>query len=169
MLGSPIPSPHSLVEKLLERVNWQNARIIVEYGPGVGTITSEILKRMHPEATLIAIETNQEFVEFLESSFPDPRLRVVQGSAGEVEAVLKRLNFPQADYVISGIPFSTMPEAAREEILRATHSALRPMGAFLVYQYSRRVLSSLEKVFGKVQRNFMLSRVLPVWLFYCLR
>jgi phospholipid N-methyltransferase len=169
MLGSPVPSPPSLIKKLLERVDWQKTHVVVEYGPGVGTITVEILRQMRPDATLVVIETNREFVEFLQESLKDPRLRVVFGSAAEVKSILEELGFQQADYVISGIPFSTMPEAVRENILHATHSALQPMGAFLVYQYSRRVLSSLEKIFGKVQRNFMLSRVLPVWMFYCLR
>jgi phospholipid N-methyltransferase len=169
MLGSPIPSPRSLIEKLLEPVDWQDARTIVEYGPGVGTITREILERMHPSATLVVIETNREFVDFLRESLDDPRLRVVHGSAAEVGTILKKLELPPADFVISGIPFSTLPESARVNIIRATRAALQPKGAFLVYQYSRKVCSSLEKIFGRVRRSFMLSRVLPVWLFYCLR
>jgi phospholipid N-methyltransferase len=169
MLGSPIPSPRSLIEKLLEPVDWRDARTIVEYGPGVGTITREILDRMHPNANLVVIETNREFVDFLSESLADPRLRVVHGSAADVVAILEKLGLPPADFVFSGIPFSTIPESAREEILHATRAALQPKGAFLVYQYSRKVCSSLEKIFGLVRSNFMLSRVLPVWLFYCLR
>ncbi|WP_202796827.1 class I SAM-dependent methyltransferase [Pedosphaera parvula] len=169
MLGSPIPSPRSLIEQLLKRVDWNSARVIVEYGPGVGTITREILLRMHPEATLVVIEMNHDFVEYLKESFKDARLRVVEGSAAEVQSVLEELGHPQADYVISGIPFSTMPPSMRDEIVQRTYSVLQPKGAFLVYQYSRRVLSSLERIFGKVQRSFMLSRVLPVWFFYCWR
>jgi phospholipid N-methyltransferase len=169
MLGSPIPSPRSLIEQLLKGVHWGSARVIVEYGPGVGTITREILLKMHPEATLVVIEMNREFVACLKENFKDPRLRVVEGSAVEVQSVLERLGFSQADYVISGIPFSTMPQSLREEIVRATHSVLQPRGAFLVYQYSRRILSSLEQIFGQVQRSFMLSRLLPVWFFFCWR
>src|SRR5438309_1158761 len=61
MLGSPVPSPRLLVDTLLKQVNWEETRVIVEYGPGVGNITGEILRRMQPEATLVAIETNGEF------------------------------------------------------------------------------------------------------------
>ena len=35
--------------------------------PGVGTITAEILRRMRPDAHLVAIETNEAFVKFLKS------------------------------------------------------------------------------------------------------
>ena len=124
---------------------------------------------MDPEATLVVIEMNKDFVTFLDEHLRDPRLKVVHGSAADVQCILEQLGLLQADYIISGIPFSTIPEAMRDEIARATHAALQPKGAFLVYQYSRRVLSSLEKVFGGVQRSFMLSSILPVWLFYCPR
>jgi phospholipid N-methyltransferase len=65
--------------------------LLVEYGPGVGTFTGEILRRMHPDATLIAIELNDEFVEFLSAHYPDPRLHVFRGSALEVDVFLREL------------------------------------------------------------------------------
>src|SRR5687767_10748196 len=61
MLGSIVPSSRFLIRKLLRPIDWSRARVIVEYGPGVGTITREALRRMRPDATLIAIETNDEF------------------------------------------------------------------------------------------------------------
>ena len=64
MLGSIIPSSSFLIRRLLEPVDWERARVIVEYGPGVGTITHEILGRLHPDATLVVIETNDDFVDF---------------------------------------------------------------------------------------------------------
>jgi hypothetical protein len=55
MLGSIIPSSRFLIRQLLAPVEWSRARVIVEYGPGVGVITREILRRMRSDATLIAI------------------------------------------------------------------------------------------------------------------
>src|SRR5215475_13886486 len=65
MLGSIVPSSRFLIRELLSPVDWTRARVIVEYGPGVGGITAEVLRRMHPDCRLIAIETNKDFVEFL--------------------------------------------------------------------------------------------------------
>jgi len=48
MLGSVIPSSRFLVNRLLRQVDWSRARTIVEYGPGVGTITSHLLRRLDP-------------------------------------------------------------------------------------------------------------------------
>jgi phospholipid N-methyltransferase len=167
MLGSPIPSPKVLIEEVLGRVVWPEARLVVEYGPGVGDFTGEILRRMRPEARLVVIETNDEFVECLRESLPDPRLHVAHGSAAEVGSLLARLGCGRADCIISGIPFSTMPGSAREEILSATCSVLQPRGNFLVYQYSRRVFPSLKRVFREVHRDFRLLGFLPIWLFHC--
>jgi len=167
MLGSIIPSSRFLINQVLEPVDWQRAQVIVEYGPGVGSITKEILRRMRPDAHLVAIETNRDFVEFLRDALPDPRLHVVQDSAAEVEAVLQRLHLAPASYIVSGIPFSTMSDALRMDIVRATRAALEPGGAFLVYQFSSRVLPDLQRTFQVVQRGFQPLNVLPAHLFVC--
>lgn len=169
MLGSLIPSSRHLTDRLLRRIDWKRARLIVEYGPGVGTLTGEVLQRMRPDAAMVVIETNEEFVRFLQASLPDPRLRVVHGSAEDVGAVLARLGCGPADYVISGIPFSTMPDGLRERILGATRAALRPDGQLLVYQFSTKVGPHLERVFRHVHRDFEPLNILPAWLYYCAR
>src|SRR5215813_3525555 len=46
MLGSLIPSSRFLIGRLLAKVDWTRAQTVVEYGPGVGTITAHILTRM---------------------------------------------------------------------------------------------------------------------------
>src|SRR5258707_6111940 len=166
MLGSIVPSSRFLINQLLEPIDWAQARVIVEYGPGVGGITAEILRRMRPDASLIAIETNPEFVSFLRSYTDDERLHVVEASEGVVE-ILRQHGHEKADYIISGIPFSTIPAPVRERILRETRSVLEPRGAFLVYQFSTRVLQDLQRIFYVVRRQFEPLNVLPAYLFFC--
>jgi phospholipid N-methyltransferase len=167
MLGSIVPSSRFLIRQLLAPVDWSQARVIVEYGPGVGVITAEVLRRLRPDGRLIAIETNPEFVRFLRASTSDPRLSVVQGSAEAVVEVLRRHGVDRADCIISGIPFSTIPPPLRAHILRETRSALEPHGAFLVYQFSSRVLDDLRRTFHDVRRSFAPLNVLPAHLFFC--
>jgi len=167
MLGSIIPSSRFLIRQLLQPVDWAAARVIVEYGPGVGSITAEILQKMRPDALLIAIETNSDFVKFLRSSFPDRRLCVMEGSAEPVDEILRQQGHEHADYIISGIPFSTIPAHLRERILLKTFGALAPGGSFLVYQFSTRVLPDLQRIFHYVKRRFEPLNVLPAHLFFC--
>ncbi|HZA97156.1 MAG TPA: rRNA adenine N-6-methyltransferase family protein [Gemmatimonadales bacterium] len=167
MLGSLIPSSRFLVNHVLAEVDWERARVFLEYGPGVGTFTREILRRMRPDAVLIALETNSDFVRFLKGRLRDDRLHVIHGSAADADAVLARLQLSRADYVLSGIPYTTMPPEARSAILRTTHSILDPNGAFLVYQFTRTVLPYLQEVFGSVHQDFEPLNVMPARLFYC--
>jgi phospholipid N-methyltransferase len=167
MLGSLIPSSRFLVNHVLAEVDWMRARVFLEYGPGVGTFTTEILRRMRPDAVLIALETNSDFVRFLARRVRDSRLHVIHGSADDADAALARLKLTHADYVLSGIPYTTMPPELRDSILRKTHSVLHPNGAFLVYQFTRSVLPHLQQVFGLVDQDFEPLNVMPARLFYC--
>jgi phospholipid N-methyltransferase len=119
-----------------------------------------------PDARLLALELNGRFVEFLKDSVPDARLEVLHESAERVAELLEARGRP-ADYVISGIPFSTMPREVRASILARTRAALAPGGAFLVYQFSGRVLPHLRAEFGRVDRGFAPLNVLPARVFRC--
>ena len=167
MLGSIVPSSRFLIRQLLEPVDWGQARVIVEYGPGVGVITTEVLRRMGPDTMLIAIETNPDFVSYLRDSIKDERLHVVEGSAESVDEILRRYGQSNASYIISGIPFSTIPAPVRERILLKTCDVLKPGGSFLVYQFSSRVLQDLQRIFRYVRRKFEPLNVLPAHLFFC--
>lgn len=167
MLGSIIPSSAFLMNRVLKQIDWGRAKIFVEFGPGVGNFTSEILKRMRKDANLIVFETNAEFADFLRKSINDPRLHIVHGSAAQIRTKIQLLGLKHADYVLSGIPFSTMPSEARDEILVATRSALCPNGALLVYQFSPSVFPHLQSAFARIERDFELLNVLPAHLFYC--
>jgi phospholipid N-methyltransferase len=177
VLGSAVPSSRFLVDRLLGHVDWRAARLIVEYGPGVGTVTGEILRRMSPEARLIAIELNGEFVDFLGANYPDPRLRVVRGSALEVDSFLRELAgaetaapstpWGRADVIVSGIPFSTLSLDLRERILSKSYHALEPGGRLLVYQFSRAVLPHLRVNFREIREQFVPFNILPARVYCC--
>jgi phospholipid N-methyltransferase len=167
MLGSLVPSSRFVIHDVMAQVDWDRARVVVEYGPGVGTITRAALERLHPDATLVAIEMNCDFVQLLEDEIRDPRVRVVHGSALNVRKVLAELHLPSADYIISGIPFTNMPASARRNIVRESREALQAEGAMVVYQFTRTVLPYLESQFTSVRQNFQLWNILPTHTFYC--
>lgn len=167
MLGSVIPSSRYLVERLLAPVDWSRARCIVEYGPGVGTITREILARMHADARLLAFELNREFAAYLRRGLDDPRLTVVEGSATGLGREMEALQWESLDYAVSGIPFSTMPPTVRDTILSGTQDRLGAGGEFLVYQFSDRVRPHLERRFEVIDRGVVFRNFLPARCYRC--
>ena len=167
MLGSVVPSSPFLVNDMMSQVDWDRARVLVEYGPGVGTFTREILRRMRPDAVLVAIELNTEFVEYLRSHMRDARFRVVQGSAAQVRQVLAEQKLARADYIISSLPYLNMTDSLRREILEESRQALRAEGSMLLFQYTRTILPYLESIFSSVKLNFQFFNILPALIFHC--
>lgn len=165
LLGSALPSSRFLVQRLLRQVDWPRTRVLVEYGPGVGTFTGEILNRLRLDAQLVAIEMSADFVEYLRREHRDPRLVVVKGSAADVRRILRERQLGHADAIISGIPFSTIPQRERERILVESKRALHPGGRFLVYQFTSTVQRDLERVFGPTERDREPLNILPATIF----
>ena len=166
MVGAALPSSKATVDKVLSKVDWATCRLFVEYGPGVGTFTEHVLQRMAPDATLIAIDTNEDFVRYLRRKFADNRLFAVTGSAADVRQIMADCGFEQADYVLSGLPFSTLPPGVGTKIAEATAEALRPGGAFLVYQFSPKVREFLTPHFERIDRGFEWVNIPPAQLFW---
>jgi phospholipid N-methyltransferase len=169
MVGSIIPSSKVLIEKMLRPVDWENTRLFVEYGPGVGTFTRPILDLLGPDATLVTIDTNPEFTKYLRESIDDPRLVPVTGSAADVEHILAERGLGQADYVLSGLPFSTLPPGVGDAIAEATAKVIRLGGAFLVYQFSPKVKDFIAPHFERLERGFEWINVPPATLFWAWR
>lgn len=166
MVGSIIPSSRILIEKMLAPVDWANTKLFVEYGPGVGTFTRPILEKLAPDAKLVTIDTNADFTRYLRESINDPRLLAVNGSAANVEQVLVDHGLDSADYVLSGLPFSTLPPGVGEAIAEATANVIRPGGAFLVYQFNPKVLDFIAPHFEHIERGFEWINVPPATLFW---
>ena len=166
MVGSIIPSSRVLIEKMLRPVDWENTRLFVEYGPGVGTFTRPVLDQLGPDARLVTIDTNPDFTKYLRESIDDPRLVPVTGSASDVEHILAERDLGQADYVLSGLPFSTLPPGVGTDIAKATASVIRPGGAFLVYQFSPKVKDFIDPYFERIERGFEWVNVPPATLFW---
>jgi len=166
MVGSIIPSSRTLIDRMLKPVDWANTKLFVEYGPGVGTFTRPILERLAPDATLVTIDTNPDFCDYLKRSISDSRLQIVNGSAADVVEILAELGFGQADYTISGLPFSTLPAGVGPQIAQATARALKPGGVFLVYQFRPSVRNIIEPYFARVDHAFELVNVPPAQLWW---
>jgi phospholipid N-methyltransferase len=169
MVGSVIPSSKVLIDRMLSPVRWDEVRLFVEYGPGVVTFTRPILKQLPADAKLIAIDTNADFIDYLRKDIDDERLIAVAGSAAEVQKIIAAHGFAQADYILSGLPFSTLPPGIGEAIGAATAKAIRPGGAFLVYQFNPKVRDFIAPYFERIDRGFEWVNVPPATLFWAWR
>jgi len=166
MVGSIIPSSRFTIAKMLAPVNWDECKLFVEYGPGVGTFCRPVLGRMRRDAQLIVIEPNPLYIDYLKRTIGDSRFSAVNGSAADVEEIVRAHGHDHADYVLSGLPFSTLPDGVGPAIAAATHRVLRPGGAFLVYQFSAKARDFMARHFHRIDKGFELFNILPCQLFW---
>jgi phospholipid N-methyltransferase len=166
MVGSIIPSTDTLIDHMLSKVDWAACKLFVEYGPGVGTFCNKVLEKMAPDATYIAIDLNPDFIDYLGETITDSRFRPVLGSAADVEQIVADSGFDHADYVLSGLPFSTLPTGVGPAIAAATHRVLRPGGAFLVYQFRAKVRDFLAPHFKRIDAGMEYWNIPPCCLFW---
>jgi phosphatidylethanolamine/phosphatidyl-N-methylethanolamine N-methyltransferase len=166
MVGSIIPSSSRTINKMLAPVDWENTELFVEYGPGVGTFCQPVLDKLRPDAKLIVIDLNLDFIEYLRKTFHDSRFVAVHGSAADVGEIIREFGYEHADYVLSGLPFSTLPNDLGPKIAEETAKAIRPGGAFLVYQFRARARDFMEPHFQKIDNGFEAWNILPCFLFW---
>lgn len=160
-IGAIAPSSRFLAEKMIETVSFDDARCIVEYGPGTGVFTKEIIRRKMEHCTYLIIEQNESFYRQLQKKYQDkPHVHVIHGSAEHIKMFLEEHNITKADYIVSGLPFASLPKEVSAAILNMTQEVLSCEGQFLTFQYTKLKLSLFQEYF-KIQRIRREYRNLP--------
>ncbi len=163
-VGAILPTSRRAVRDMLDMANFEQARCVVELGAGTGVYTEEILKRLHPDARLLAFEVDPDLVATLSERLEDPRLRIINDSAENVE---NYLNGARADVIVSGLPFTSLPDPVKKNIFRQVTRVLAPDGVMVAIQYSTLVQRDLKRVFASVRRRVSPLNVPPAFLFAC--
>ena len=162
-VGTISRSSPFLCRKMVGLVDFEKARSIAELGAGDGVITRHILPPMHPDAKLLAFEVLPQMSKHLHK-IEDPRLVVVEDSAENIQAYLKKEGIDQVDYILSAIPFVMLPQELGLKILRACREALRPGGLFIQVHYSLLAKKLYEEVFGNVRIYFEPINIPPAFV-----
>ncbi len=164
-VASVIPTSDRCVKKVCTNIDFSKDFLLVEYGPGNGAFTHYLIRNMSAGSRLILIEANQDFVSGLKESISDPRVKIYNVLAGNVESVLSEEEIGNVDYVLSGIPFSFLKWDRKIEVLNATRKILKPDGSFLAYQTSGHLKKPLMEVFGNFETDFEPLNIPPYFIY----
>ena len=160
-IGAVAPSSKHLALRMVEWIDWDAVDAVVEYGPGLGAFTGEVLRCKKPDARFIAIERETAFVVKLRERFPG--LAIHQDSAVEVKALCRRENMEQVDAIVSGLPWAAFSEALQSSLLEAMMTVLRPGGQFVTFAYMHgRVLPAGRRFKAFLKRHFAEVNISPV-------
>ena len=151
----------NVVLKIVNELDFENADVIVEYGPGKGIITMQLLKSMKSDAILFVFETNKQFISDL-MNISDKRLIIINADAEDARLILKkRYKIEKVDYVISTIPFTFLDRRKRKRIITKTHNLLKENGKFITSQYTGLIYQLLKQKFRQTQRFAALINLPP--------
>lgn len=163
-VGAVLPTSQRAVSDMLDLAPVADAGLIVEFGAGSGVYTRELLRRMAPDAELLAFETDPHLTAELTAELGDSRLEVLTESAEHVE---RHLDGAKADLLVSALPFTSLPSTVRRNVLDISPTILGPNGLMLVLQYSPLIQRELERRFASVDRHISPLNIPPAFLFRC--
>ena len=156
-----ITTTKNMVKRIIAKIDFDNAGIIVQYGAGNGTITKMLLENMKPKSILFVFETNKSMIDEL-LQINDKRLIIVNGGAEHANIILKnRYKIESVDFVVSTIPFTFIDRRKRRRIINRTHSLLNKKGGFLSFYQSWLIFSLTARKFQKVNWKMALLNLVP--------
>jgi phospholipid N-methyltransferase len=173
------PSSRFLVQAMVEPLPLSEAKVVVEFGPGTGVMTRELLQLVPRDARVLAFEINPRFVEYLRQEIPDPRLEVIAAGAETAAEELSRRGHQQVDAVLSSLGFGLMPESLSRQIVGGLIPLLDRSSGFTQFQYVHRmrwfqgkmeffsVGHLLEQHFGTVHQRTVWRNLPPANVFDC--
>ena len=164
-IGAIAPSGKQLSASMMAPIDFTSANVIVEYGPGTGSFTKELVTRRKADTVLILIEQNRAFCEQLRAAYGDlPNLFIMHGSAENVGRYLEACGVHSAGYIVSGLPFTSLPAAVSDNILNATKLVLGQEGKFITFQYSLVKKKFLEGYFQMINCRKVINNLPPAFV-----
>ncbi len=170
--GAIAPSSRYLAARMIEDMRLDQAKAVVEIGPGTGAFTGAIIDAVPRDARVIAVELNAVFARQLAERFP--RIDVINGSAEYVGKHLEERAVDAADAIVCSLPWAGFPLDLQQRLMKAIVDALRPGGRFATFAYlhatwlpkARRFRKLLEANFKTVTRSRGVWRNLPPAMVY---
>ena len=173
--GSILPSSRFLARALVSQLKLPRLPgRILEVGPGTGSVTKEIIRHLHREDHLDAVEINSQFVRLLKNRLDREWLKRSQRKQVRIihSAVEELPGEGLYDYIVSGLPLNNFPVSLVRDIFRAYTRLLKPGGMLSYYEYSlirqiktpfvnrreRRRLYRIGRVLGTFIRDYQIDR-----------
>ena len=173
-IGAVVPDSNAIVSAFCDSVPIDPAKVIVEYGPGTGTVSRGIISRKHSETTLICFEKNLVLYKLLKKSIDEKNVFLVNEDAFDSPAVLAEqfnLDYNSVDCFISTLPntFLDYDHLIRDKIC----PLLKKNGLFVTYQYvtakvkCRNLNPVLSRYFHLVGKKNIIWNFPPATVYTC--
>ncbi|MCQ2969325.1 MAG: methyltransferase domain-containing protein [Clostridium sp.] len=167
-VGAILPSSKRLASKMIGNINFEDCNCIFEFGPGTGIFTKEILKRRNENTKIFLIEYNKEFYNILVSKYGKMKnVHIINDSAENINYYINKYNINSVDYIVSGLPFASLPKDMSEKILEESKKVLGNNGEFITFQYTQLKVSLINNYFKNLHSKKEILNIPPAYVFRC--
>jgi phospholipid N-methyltransferase len=167
-VGAVMPSSRYTAIKMVDDAAFYNARYVVELGPGTGAFTNEILKKRKPGAKVLSIEYDEKFCSVLRKKFGSEKdFHIIHGSAEDIDKYVNEYEIPHVDYIVSALPFLSLPKDMSKTVLRKSSDMLANGGKFVTIAYTKLQYGFIGSYFNKIDIIRELRNVPPAYIFSC--
>ncbi|MBE6053569.1 MAG: SAM-dependent methyltransferase [Clostridium sartagoforme] len=167
-VGAIAPSSKYLAYEMINAIDFNNANCIVEYGPGTGIFTEKILARAKETTIIILIEVNKKFYNILNKLYGHKRnVIILNDSAENIKEILKNVSIEKVDYIISGLPFASLPDKVSDDILNRTSEVIGEYGEFITFQYTLLKEKYIRSFFEMVKHKRVIRNIPPAYVLRC--
>ncbi|AFS77560.1 ribosomal RNA adenine methylase transferase [Gottschalkia acidurici 9a] len=167
-VGAVAPSSERLAVKMVADMDFKNTKCIVEYGSGTGVFTDKLVERKNKDTLLILLEYNKGFCKQLEDRYSgNNNIIIINDSAENVYIYLKKYNIKKVDYVVSGLPFASLPKSISNKILKKTKTILKKDGLFITFQYTLLKKEFIANYFKEIELKRVVLNVPPAYVLKC--
>lgn len=163
-IGSITPSSPALTKHMLQPLQWEGDKVIVELGAGTGVFSRIIQQLRSKESKFILFEKDDHLRLRLRDQLVDV---ACYPDASELSSSLQEEGVQEADYIVSGLPFANFSDEQRETIISQVHSSLKQDGLFITFQYSLQMKKSLQQTFSDVSVKLVLGNLPPAFVYVC--
>lgn len=166
-VGSVAPSSKALAETMVADVNPTPNSIALELGVGTGAITSAISAKLTKRNSYLGIEIDKKLANFVQSRFP--HLLIINSDACLVAKKHKESGLGKIGFILSGIPFVSLPKNVCESILEELDGFMKDGCMFRTFQYlhgyhtppARRLRTYMNGKYGLMEKSPVVIKNIP--------
>lgn len=167
LIGAVAPSSQALAREMLDWLELDTAKAVLEVGPGTGAFTKALLPRVRKDCRVVLIELNADFAATLRRNFPG--ITLYNESVANARSICDREGLAAVDCIVSGLPWASFEPPLQKSCLAGISSVLRPGGQFVTFAYrgvdmlprARRFRDNLERCFREVTTSRTVAWNLP--------
>lgn len=166
-VGAIAPSSPELSRKMLDGITPNAESIVLELGPGTGSFTKIISEIIPDKASYLGVELDRNLVKCLRLKFPE--LRIIRGNACKIYAIHERSKLGKVDYILSGLPFVSMPSEISCKIFGEIEKFMDDGCLFRTFQYAHgyympsaiKLREFMKKRYGAAEKSPLVIKNVP--------